>query len=244
MSNVSKEAYLDEVRVQYRKLIQSLEDAAHEEYEESRKWADRVASTCPKYCTKKDIVKKIRRVQGKGSAEAFGGLFYSSARASIDIDTNDVLHCNGCGTEWKIPEVKWVGKWDVFQGLLHQFYFFIDRYEDGVRYDPKNLAEMRTKEEAVADWEERLAHYRDSKEGVWLRQFHPDTIRVAVGEAYFKHDFYDEIANWSDSKFKLFGFTIPEHSMGGSPSSSRFPWLGIFWWTIIAAAVFIYLRTI
>lgn len=242
MSNTSKEAYLDEVRMQYRRLVQLLEDAAHEEYEEARKRADRVASTCPQYCEEAEIVTKIRRVQGSGSAEAYGGIFHSSARTSIDIDTNDVLHCNGCGTEWKIPEVKWVNKWDVFQGILHYFYFYIDKYKDGPRYNPKDLTEMRTKEEAMAEWNERLAHYRDSEEAQWLRQFYPDTIRLAVEKAWFKHDFYNKMASWPDSLFEQFGFTIPEHSMGGSSLSTKIPWAGIFWWTVIMGAVFFFLQ--
>jgi len=74
-----------------------------EEDESNRSYVNLHNSTCPKCGAdgNLDVVDKIQRVQGDGHV---GGDFFlgcGSIYGEMEIDTNEVNHCNKCGNQWK-----------------------------------------------------------------------------------------------------------------------------------------------
>ncbi len=68
---------------------------------------------------KEDIVNKIRQVQGKGEVHGSFSFGFGDVSGSMNVDTNEINHCNKCGNEWKKFKIKYISKTDIVRVALN-----------------------------------------------------------------------------------------------------------------------------
>jgi ribosomal protein L37AE/L43A len=122
-SKAQEKLYKDDME-RVKTICSKIADRKNTEKRSAQSNAD---GTCPHCGARKDIVNKIRRVEGSGHVG--GNLFGVSG--SISIDTNDVSHCNACGNEWKKGAFHYTWGDDVLKEALN--------YLSDLLEDPKNL---------------------------------------------------------------------------------------------------------
>jgi hypothetical protein len=99
-------------------ILDKCDVIASKEYAEQKEARESHDSVCPACRTRKEknnIVNKIRQVHGKGSVG--GNLFGVSGY--MEVDTDEVNHCNACGNEWKKFKIKYVSKSDIVRVALN-----------------------------------------------------------------------------------------------------------------------------
>lgn len=128
-SKAQEKLYKDDME-RVKTICSKIADRKNTEKRSAQSNAD---GTCPHCGARKDIVNKIRRVEGSGHVG--GNLFGVSG--SISIDTNDVNHCNSCGNEWK--KYKFDYKWnaDVFTEALNYLGDLFEDYEKESKFSWK-----------------------------------------------------------------------------------------------------------
>jgi hypothetical protein len=91
----------------------------------NKEWADQKENqeshdnVCPNCRTgKQDIVNKIRNTHGKGDVSGSFRLGFGDISGHMEIDTDDVNHCNKCGNEWKKFKTKFVSTSDIVRVAL------------------------------------------------------------------------------------------------------------------------------
>jgi hypothetical protein len=95
-------------------ILQKCDVIANNEYEELKEQKELIDNTCPKCFSKKEnIVNKISNVTGK--AELSGSF---TIKATINIQTEPVNHCNKCGNEWEKFKIKYISKTDILRMAL------------------------------------------------------------------------------------------------------------------------------
>ena len=123
-------------------------------------------NTCPNCGSKKDIVNKIRQVQGHGEINGSFRLGYGSVYGEIDIDTNGVNHCNSCGNEWK----------------KYKKDYHIGDYGDNI--DIEFVDQLGNLFDIIQDPQKEFLHRKESIE--FFDGYHAETIYKS-GEEYFDH---------------------------------------------------------
>jgi len=74
---------------------------------------------CPRCKDKASIVDKISHVKGRGKVGGDFKLGFGSINGSMNIDTDEINHCNKCGHEWKKFKTKYVSKTDIIRVALN-----------------------------------------------------------------------------------------------------------------------------
>lgn len=116
----------------------------NDEQYEARKSHDEV---CPNCRSRKDkIVNKIKEVKGLGKINNNFIFGFGDVNGSINIETNEINHCNVCGNEWKKYRYKSVGDNDIARVALN--------YLSDLIINPTKEKEKKWKLEAIKVFED------------------------------------------------------------------------------------------
>jgi hypothetical protein len=215
---LTKEEEQQIIKKEYEQIKNYIDNLSSSNFHDAYSKIENLDRICP-YCNGKNISENYNNVHGKIKGETTGsfGLFCGSIYGWIDgkIQTGKTYYCLDCHKAWKKPDISYKDESDIVENLLYPFYFYFEDLEDIddflSDFDPDNPEEeyKTYKEARIA----KIKEIEDSRfnEPSILRNFHPETIKWLVKNEYFgKYDFYDEILNWGDNKFKIWGCPIFE----------------------------------
>lgn len=121
-ANKQNVAQREIVQKELAELIGKAKVEESEQDQSNREYVNRYNSRCPKCGAsgQLDVVDKIRQVQGDGEVSGSFSLGFGSVYGSMEIDTNEVNHCNKCGNEWKKEKRRYTSHKKVIAEWLNE----------------------------------------------------------------------------------------------------------------------------
>lgn len=128
------------------KVLEKCDAIASKEYAEQKEARESRDGVCPnckasKQHEKNAIVNRISNVQGKGNVSGSFSLGFGNVSGHMEVDTQEVNHCNKCGNEWKKFKIKYISKSDIVRVALN--------YLGEIFADPDHNKKLNWKMEAI-----------------------------------------------------------------------------------------------
>jgi hypothetical protein len=172
------------LKQEYKSLEQEMDRLERSKRETDHYGADRHNNICPK-CDGKDIVDKIKRIQGSMDGSLDGGFFLGcgsiSGRVHGELDTNEIRYCKTCTTEWKKREKKWSFAQNALYDMYHPIQEYFEKKEDAknVKFDPSDLSEKFSSKEEKAQSVLAQAKKEFAKDSI-IRKYHAEAVREFI----------------------------------------------------------------
>jgi hypothetical protein len=125
--NIKTKKDNDIIKKDIEKILSGCDVIANVEYKEQKENQYAHDGQCPMCRNKTNIVNKIKDVNGKINIDGDFKFGFGSINGGLDINTDEVNHCNNCGNEWKKFKTKYVTETDIIRVALN---YLADIYDN------------------------------------------------------------------------------------------------------------------
>jgi DNA-directed RNA polymerase subunit RPC12/RpoP len=168
-----------EIQTDIEAIMNSCADIASREFKEQKENQLARDTRCPR-CRERDVVDKIRNVEGSGKINGDFYLGFGNVSGRMKIETEAVNHCNECGHEWLKFKTKYISKTEIVRVALN--------YLGDYLKDPVKQQRMCWKMKAIEVFKDRSAeaiHVLTKKHWGYMRPTPRQTLKPRILRKYY-----------------------------------------------------------